>query len=157
MVEAMFTKVKSALIGLTILTMYDVTADLKISADASSYSLGAVLLQRKSSSAPWKPVICIPFSHWDGEKLRSNWKGGFGFYLGLRAIQWLHFWQIGNRGNRPQTSGFTPRDKKSQWPTSTYPKVSHSTLSSWLHYYSCTGEKLAYSRCTVTDNINQYL
>ena len=38
----------------TILTLYDPKAATKISADASSFGLGAVLLQKDESS--WKPV-----------------------------------------------------------------------------------------------------
>ena len=38
-----------------ILALYDVNADMKISVDASSYGLGAVLLQRENQ--PWQPVI----------------------------------------------------------------------------------------------------
>ena len=39
----------------TVLAVCDVNADMKISADASSCDLGAVLLQRENQS--WQPVI----------------------------------------------------------------------------------------------------
>ena len=47
-------KVKLELTKPTVLALFDVNADLKISADASSYGLGAVLLQNNKSS--WQPV-----------------------------------------------------------------------------------------------------
>ena len=151
MLEATFTEVKSVLISPTILTVYDTTANL-LSRRLFAQPVCSSCTEKVFICPMEASHLCIPFSHWDGEKLLSNWEGDLGFYLQLQAIQWLHSWQISNRGNRPQTSGFTPRDKESQPSTSTHLKV---LLSFWLHYYSCTGEKLAYSQCTVTDYSDQ--
>ena len=52
--EQAFSKVKAELAHPTILTLYNPNASLKISADASSFGLGAVLLQE--SSEGWKPI-----------------------------------------------------------------------------------------------------
>ena len=52
--EQAFSKVKAELAHPTILTLYNPNANLKISADASSFGLGAVLLQE--SREGWKPV-----------------------------------------------------------------------------------------------------
>ena len=49
-----FPKVKSELIKPTVLALFDVSVDLKVSADALLYELGAVLLQQNNSS--WQPV-----------------------------------------------------------------------------------------------------
>ena len=49
-----FNNVKAELTKPRVLTHYNVNADLKISADASSYGLGAVLLQKNGQS--WQPV-----------------------------------------------------------------------------------------------------
>ena len=52
--ERAFTQVKEELSKSTTLTLYDPLAETKLSADASSYGLGAVLLQKVDSD--WKPV-----------------------------------------------------------------------------------------------------
>ena len=52
--EQAFTRLKEELSKPTILALYDPKASTKISADASSYGLGAVLLQESNSN--WKPV-----------------------------------------------------------------------------------------------------
>jgi len=49
-----FSNVKAELMKPTVLALYDVKANLKVSADASSFGLGAVLLQKTNSS--WQPV-----------------------------------------------------------------------------------------------------
>jgi transposase InsO family protein len=50
-----FQKLKTALTTPTVLAWYNPAADTKLSADASAYGLGAVLLQ-KSIDGEWKPV-----------------------------------------------------------------------------------------------------
>lgn len=50
-----FSKIKKCLTESTVLVMYNQDALLKISADASSHSLGAVLLQKESTD--WKPIV----------------------------------------------------------------------------------------------------
>ena len=54
--ESAFTAVKQELATPTVLRLYDPNAETKISADASSYGLGAVLLQRNNVADSWKPV-----------------------------------------------------------------------------------------------------
>ena len=53
--EEVFTQVKKELCTLTFLSLYDPNVATKISADASSYGLGAVLLQEQRDSMR-KPV-----------------------------------------------------------------------------------------------------
>ena len=52
--ESAFTRIKGELSTSQILAPYSFTAETKISADASSYGLGAVLLQKSESN--WKPI-----------------------------------------------------------------------------------------------------
>ena len=54
--DATITAVKQELTAPTVLTLYDLNADTKISEDALSYELGAVLLQRKNDNDSWKPI-----------------------------------------------------------------------------------------------------
>jgi hypothetical protein len=50
-----FQEIKDELCKPTILALYDLTAPTKVVADASSFGLGAVLMQKKSEG--WKPVV----------------------------------------------------------------------------------------------------
>ena len=52
--QVAFNAIKNELARPTVLALYNPLANLKISADASSFGLGAVLLQK--SSEEWKPV-----------------------------------------------------------------------------------------------------
>ena len=54
--DAAFTAVKRELTAPTVLTLYNLNADTKISEDMPSYGLGVVLLQRKSDNDSWKPT-----------------------------------------------------------------------------------------------------
>lgn len=52
--DSAFTQLKAELTRPTVLAHYCLTAEMKVSADASSYGLGAVLLQRERNT--WRPV-----------------------------------------------------------------------------------------------------
>lgn len=52
--EQAFSQIKEILTQPTVLTLYDLACNVKVSADASSHGLGAVLLQQAGTD--WKPV-----------------------------------------------------------------------------------------------------
>ena len=51
-----FQEVKEELSRPTVLALYSPQVETKVSADSSSFGLGAVLLQRQTSDSAWKPV-----------------------------------------------------------------------------------------------------
>ena len=55
--EEAFTAIKAELVKPTVLAHYDPTAETKISADATSYGVGAALLQEHKGK--WRPIFCI--------------------------------------------------------------------------------------------------
>ena len=61
-----FAKFKLELMKLTVLALFDVNADLKVSADASCFGLGAVLLQ--STNSCWQPVAFASRAMTDTER-----------------------------------------------------------------------------------------
>ena len=70
-----FANVKAELAKPTVLTLYDPLAPTKVSADASSYGLGAVLMQKSDSQ--WRPVAYASRSMTETErryKSDSQWR-----------------------------------------------------------------------------------
>ena len=63
--EAAFIAVKQELATNRVLGLYDPSADSKVSANTSSYGLGAVLLQKLNSI--WKPIAFAPRTMTDTE------------------------------------------------------------------------------------------
>ena len=68
--EVAFVKIKEELCKPTVLSFYDPNLPTKVSADASSYGLGAVLLQQHNSQ--WKPVAYASCSMSETEKRYSQ-------------------------------------------------------------------------------------
>ena len=106
MLEEAFLNIKTALSKTTVLTAYNTAAELKVSADASSHSLGAALLQRQSSSH-WQPVCYasrsmtsaeVNYAQIEKEALALTWAcERFGDYVQrigmdhVRLIAWKAF------------------------------------------------------------------
>ncbi|XP_065195252.1 uncharacterized protein LOC135826576 [Sycon ciliatum] len=66
--QAAFDNIKAELCKPACLQRYDPNYDTKLSADASSYGLGAVLYQRRSSDDEWRPVACASRSLTSAER-----------------------------------------------------------------------------------------
>ncbi len=66
--EKSFSEIKQELTKPTISALYNPSADTKVSADASSFGLGAVLLQLHPDGQNWKPVAYASRSLSDTEK-----------------------------------------------------------------------------------------
>ena len=64
--EEAFTAIKKTLTEPTVLALYDPSAVIKVSADASSYGIGAVLLQQHQRQ--WKPVAYASHTLTETEK-----------------------------------------------------------------------------------------
>jgi hypothetical protein len=76
--ERLFNQFKEELALPTTLALYNPNAELKVSADASSFGLGAVLFQREEDT--WKPVVYASRSMSEIERryAHANRKGSFG-------------------------------------------------------------------------------
>ena len=68
--ECAFKQIKTTLSSSPVLALYDIISDTKVSADASSYGLGGVLLQKRSDA--WRPVAYASRSLSDTEKRYSQ-------------------------------------------------------------------------------------
>ena len=82
--ESAFLALKQELTAPTVLRLYDPNVETKISADASSYGLGGVLLQRNDAADSWKPVAYCSRTLTESERhyIRPDRKGGPGHHLG---------------------------------------------------------------------------
>ena len=66
-----FNTLEEELTKPTVLVLYDLEAESKVSADASSFGLGAVLLQQKGDSN-WRPVAYASRSSTETERRYSQ-------------------------------------------------------------------------------------
>ena len=87
--EEAFNKVKEEISQPTTLALYNPDAELKISADASSFGLGAVLFQHEEDS--WKPVAYASRSMSETERRYAQIEKEA--LVGLREVLRLRTWE----------------------------------------------------------------
>ena len=63
-----FQKLKTELSSPRVLAVYSPSAETRVSADASSFGLGAVMVQKQPESSDWKPIMFISRGLSDAEK-----------------------------------------------------------------------------------------
>ena len=85
-----FASVKEELSKPTILALYDPEAPTILSADASSYGLGAVATSTEIRRAEETRRLRITVHDGHGETLRPDRKGGTRDHLGSREVYRLH-------------------------------------------------------------------
>ena len=86
-----FRRVKDILTSSPVLALFDPNLETTISADVSSFGLGAVLLQRQSTG-DLKPIAYISTSDTHRAEVCSNWEGGPGLHLGMWTSLGLPRW-----------------------------------------------------------------
>ena len=78
-----FEEIKSILTTAPVLALYDPNRETKISADASSFGLGGVLLHKQDDQT-WRPChVHIPSTHPSGMQICANRERGFSPHLGV--------------------------------------------------------------------------
>lgn len=106
--EQAFSKIKDELSNKTVLALYDPKAPTKVSADASSYGPGAVLLQVTDDSTDhWKPIAYASRSMSQTEQRYAQGEKE------ALAVTWAYeqFSDFLIHRDRPQTSHSTIRIK----------------------------------------------
>lgn len=157
--ESAFTTVKQELTTPTVLRLYDPNAETKISADAFSYGLGAVLLQRNNVTDSWKPVAYSSgtlsesechYPQIEKEALASTWvcEKFEDYILGKRIRIETDHKPLGKRWGQICCTSM-------ELPISRYPeitKLSSTTSSSKLPSFS----RLGIPETLISNNGSQY-
>ena len=86
--QKVFEEIKASLTRAPVLALYDPNKETTVSADASSFGLGAVLLQ-KQEDLTWRPVVYVSShsTYPNRVQICTNRKGSPGTDLGVRAMQ----------------------------------------------------------------------
>ena len=77
----MFQQLKADMASEQVIALYDPEKETMVSSDASSFGLGAVLVQ-KQPSGEMRPVAYASGSMTETVPLCSNRQRGFGYYMG---------------------------------------------------------------------------
>ena len=141
--EEPYQLVKEELSKPTVLALYDPQADTKISADSSSYGLGAVLMQISSPQSDWKPIAYASRALTDTESRYTQVDRGNCLYLVNGEIHRLHTWQKLHYGDRSQASSVSARKQASGQSSSLDTSISAAVIMILLCNKSCPREAAA--------------
>ena len=128
-----FNRLKEELSKPTTLTLYNLQTPTKLSADASSYRLGAVLLE-ESGGQPG--CICITLDDRDGVTLWANRK------LGLWKVLRLYLGSSDRDWDRSETSRSSPDEQAARQPTAPSPSLPPSYGSLHIHIHHVPGKNI---------------
>ena len=116
-----FDAVKKELTKPPVLALYDPKATTKVSTDASSFGIGAVLLQKTENG--WRAVAFDSRSMTEVERRYAQIEKEAGLYLGMREICRLLTGSNIHSGDRPQTFDPTVQYQAVKQLTATSPQI----------------------------------
>ena len=145
--DTAFTNVKKELTKPRVLALYNPEAPTKVCADASSYGLGAVLMQKQGRE--WKPIAYASRSMTETEQHCAQIEKGSLGNMGMWEVLHIHPWDEVRDWNRSQVTGTATGDKATWQLSPKSPMVPVTPGKIQLQYQPCT-RKLFYTADTLS-------